>query len=292
MHAHHHSTNASGRLWATLAVTAVIMLAEVIGGLWSGSLALLADAGHMLTDLLALGVALAAVTLGSRPADDRRTYGYRRLEVLAALLNSLALVGVSVGIAYEAVERWLHPQALAAGSMMVIAAVGLVANLIGLWLLGHDEHNMNVRGAFLHIMGDTLSSLGVLAGGAVIYFTGYTRIDPVLSVVIAVIIVVSSFSLLREVINVLLEAAPRGISTEKVKATIGAVEGVGQVHDLHIWSITAGLPALSAHIVLKDPGDDPQRVLCSIQRQLRETYAIEHATLQIEARLLEDCGCV
>lgn len=292
MHAHHHSSNASGRLWATLAVTAVIMVAEVAGGLWSGSLALLADAGHMLTDLLALGVALAAVTLGSRPADHRRTYGYRRLEVLAAFINSLALVGVSVGIAYEAVDRWLNPQPLAAGSMMAIATIGLVANLVGLWLLGNDEHNMNVRGAFLHIMGDTLSSLGVLAGGAVIYYTGYTRIDPVLSVVIAVIIVVSSFSLLRDVINVLLEAAPRGISTEKVKATITAVEGVGQVHDLHIWSITSGLPALSAHVVLQDPGHDPQQVLCAIQQQLRENYGIDHATLQIEASLLEGCGCV
>ncbi|HET6344227.1 MAG TPA: cation diffusion facilitator family transporter [Myxococcota bacterium] len=296
MHAHQHDSShptlgAKKRLLGTLAITASIMLAEVAGGWWSGSLALLADAGHMLTDLLALVVAYGALRLSERPADDRRTYGYRRFEVLAALLNSVALVGVSGSIAYEALERWMSPRPVEAGTMIAVAVVGLVANLLGLALLRHGHDNLNMRGAFLHILGDTLSSVGVVAGGVVISLTGFTRIDPLLSVGIALIIVVSSLSLLREVVDVLLEAAPRGIDTDRVRQTIGAVAGVGQVHDLHIWSITAGLPALSAHVVLRTPAEDGQRILRDIQSALRERFAIEHATLQIETHQADDCGC-
>lgn len=282
---------ARARLTATLVLTAVIMVAEAVGGWLTGSLALLADAGHMLTDLLALVVALGALTIGARPADPRRTYGYRRLEVLAALLNSVMLVVVSITIVYEAVQRWLQPRPLAAVPMMAVAGVGLIANLLGLWLLSDARGNLNVRGAFLHILGDTLSSAGVMVGGGIILLTGWTRIDPLLSVGIAIIIVVGCVGLLKEVVDVLLEAVPRGIDTEHVRRTLGSVAGVGGVHDLHIWSITHGMPALSVHVVVKDADCDTRLLLGTIQAQLRQDYAIEHATVQIEHAVSAVCGC-
>ena len=294
MHSH-EPDNTSGqsqrRMLATLGVTGTIMLAELVGGFMSESLSLLADAGHMLTDLLALGVAYAALRLGALPADNKRTYGYRRLEVLAALLNGLALVVVSGSIVWEAAARWLHPVPVHVPTMLAVASVGLVANLVGLWLLGHG-HSLNMRAAFLHILGDTLSSVGVIVGGGIIWLTGWTRIDALLSVGIAVIIIVTSFNLLREVIDVLLEAVPKGIRIEDVQRTIHAVTGVQAVHDLHIWSITAGMPALSAHVVLRDPNTDAHAVLCAIQTELRTHHAISHATLQIERENMGDCGCV
>jgi cobalt-zinc-cadmium efflux system protein len=214
--AHVHDTSRPGahrRLAATLAVTITIMVAEVAGGLISGSLALLADAGHMLTDALALLIAFVALLLAARPADDRRTYGYRRLEILAALINGVALVVVSGSILIEAVERWMMPREVDARVMSGVAVVGLVANLVGLGLLGGHRGNLNVRAAFLHVLTDTLSSVGVLAGAFVIALTGWTRADALISAAIAVAIAAGSFTLLREVVEVLLEAAPRGIDT-------------------------------------------------------------------------------
>lgn len=291
--AHVHDTVRPGahrRLAATLAVTITIMVAELAGGVISGSLALLADAGHMLTDAFALLVALVALLLASRPADDRRTYGYRRLEILAALINGVALVVVAGSILFEAAERWMAPHEIDARMMSVVAAVGLVANLFGLGLLGGHRGNLNVRAAFLHVLTDTLSSFGVLVGAVVIALTGWTRIDALISIAIAIAIAVGSFALLREVIEVLLEAAPRGINTEKVRRTIGDVSGVDGVHDLHIWSITSGMPALSAHVTVKDPAFDAHEVLTTIQGKLRELYSIDHSTLQIERSDERNCG--
>ncbi len=275
---------------ATLLVTAVIMVAEVAGGILSGSLALLADAGHMLTDVLALIVAFAAVTLGRRPADTRRTYGYKRLEILAALANSVALVAVSGSILFEAYERWREPVQVHLPTMAAVASLGLGANLLSLWLLGHERPDLNVRAAFLHILGDALSSLGVLAAAGLIAVTGFTRLDALLSVVIAAVIVFTSLRLLREVIEVLLEAAPSGIDTEQVRRTIVGVAGVDHVHDLHVWSIGSGMPALSAHVVVSDPSRDPDSVLAAIQTRLRNEYAIDHSTLQLERTSAAHCG--
>jgi cobalt-zinc-cadmium efflux system protein len=296
-HAHHHAEPAlpgsrgrQRRLLATLLVTATIMFAEVVGGWLSGSLALLADAGHMLTDVLALVVAFAAVTLGQRPADPRRTYGYRRLEILAALANGVALVAVSGSIVYEALQRWNDPTAVDVTTMAAVAALGLGANLVSLWLLGRERSDLNMRAAFLHILGDTLSSVGVLVVAGLIAFTGWVRLDPVLSLGIALVIVVTSFTLLRDVVEVLLEAAPRGIDTEKVRKSIVTVAGVDQVHDLHVWSIASGMAALSAHVVVKDPGQDAHGVLLAIQTRLRQEYAIDHSTLQVERHGEEHCG--
>jgi len=274
-----------------MSLTGTLMVGEVIGGYLSGSLALLADAGHMLTDLLALIVAFAALSLGALPADRRATYGYRRLEILAALINGVALVVLSVSIAYEAIERWLAPQPVDHTIMAAVAAVGLLANLIGLWLLHAHGDNLNMRGAFLHVLGDTLTSVGVIVGALIIALTGWARIDALISLAIAGVIVFTSLILLRDVVNVLLEAAPRGINTEEVRHTIHGVVGVAQVHDLHVWSITSGLPALSAHVVVADPAADFHSLLVDIRQRLRDEYHIDHATLQIEARTQEGCGC-
>lgn len=289
-HQHDSRLGAGRRLAATLTLTATIMITEVVGGLVSGSLSLLADAGHMLTDVLALLIAFVAIILSSRPADDRRTYGYRRLEVLAALVNGVALVVMAGSIMMEAFERWSSPRDLDTTIMGGVAGVGLVANLIGLWLLGGHRGNLNVRGAFLHVLGDTFSSVGVLLAAILIAFTGWTQLDAIISGVIAVVITISSIALLREVVEVLLEAAPRGIDTEKVRQTIGSIAGVDGVHDLHVWSITSGMPALSAHVLVTSPEHDPHAVLLAIRGQLRDEYAIDHSTLQIE-REEGECGC-
>jgi cobalt-zinc-cadmium efflux system protein len=290
-HDHGHRPKTKGRLFATLSVTVAIMIAELVGGWLSGSLALLADAGHMLTDALALLIAFVAVALSTLPPDDRRTYGYRRLEILAALINGVALVVISGSIAIEALERWQSPREIDAKVMSIVAGIGLAANLVGLWLLGGHTSNLNVRGAFLHIVGDTLSSVGVLVAAGVIALTGWTRLDAIVSMGIAVVIVITSFSLLREVIEVLLEAAPRGIDTDLVRQAICAVDGVDGVFDLHIWSITSGMPALSAHVVVSDPEADRDALLMRIHELLRDRFQISHSTLQLEAEAHENCYC-
>ncbi len=285
------SPRAARRLALTLVLTLAIMAVELVGGVMAGSLALLADAGHMLTDVLALMVALAAILLGRRPADERRTYGYRRLEILAALANGVALVVVSGSIVIEAIARWRAPQPVDATLMSAVAALGLAGNLVGIALLRGHLKTLNLRSAFLHLMGDALSSVGVLVAALVMRVTGWPRVDALVSLGIALIIVITSVGLLREVVEVLLEAAPTHIDTDSVRATIGTVAGVDGVHDLHVWSITSGMPALSAHIVVKNTACDADAVLSAIQGRLRDEYAIDHSTLQIERRPAADCGC-
>ena len=297
-HPHHHHDHGEAedsasrrRLGATIVVTAVIMVAEVGGGWVSGSLALLADAGHMLTDLLSLVLAYAASVWAARPADARRTYGFRRLEVLAALANCLALVVVAGSIAWEACHRFMQPSVVVLPTMMGIAAVGLVANLVSLWILGHSHTNVNLRGAFLHILGDTLSSVGVIVGGGVMAVTGWLWVDPLLSLGLSGVIVASSYRLLREVIDVLLEAVPRGIDADAVRRAMTGVQGVAQIHDLHIWSITSGMAALSAHVVVTDRDRDQHAILQETLALLRQQFSIQHATLQIEHSVEPSCGC-
>lgn len=288
---HHHRPTARRGLMMSLAVTATVMLAEAVGGYWSGSLSLLADAGHMLTDALALGLAVVAMVLGARPADDRRTFGYRRIEILAALANGVALIVISLGIIREAVTRFETPPSVDWRIMSAIALVGLIANVIGLSLLGGHRDDLNVKGAFLHMLGDTLSSVGVLVGGGVIGLTGFTRIDPALSIFIAVLILASSLSLLRDVVDVLLESTPPGIHTETVRQAVAGIAGVGSVHDLHIWSIASGMPALSAHIVVQNAAGDRDGVRKAVQCELKRRFGITHATLQLELDNDGDCCC-
>lgn len=273
------------RLSASLAVTAAVMVAEAVGGWLSGSLALVSDAGHMLTDAGALGLALAAAYLAGRPADDKRTYGYRRAEVLAAQINVGALLVLSLWIAWEAIDRLRNPGgAIDLRLMAVIAAVGLVANLAILWFL-HQEHTLNARSAFLHVLSDTISSFAILAGAAAMAVEpGLQWIDPALSLAIAGLILWGAIRLILEITDILMEGVPRHLDVAAVTRQMESADGVLAVHDLHIWTISSGLYALSAHLVV--PAEFMGRndsILTEVKTGLLRTFGIDHATLQIES---------
>jgi len=257
---HHHSHPAQGGrqrhaerrgLMLALVTTTVILVAEAVGGWFSNSLALLADAGHMLSDALALVLAYVAISLAERPATRSKTYGWYRLEILAALLNGVVLVVISVFIVWEAYERILYPPEVGVPLMLTIAAIGLVANVLGLFFLSGHSHSLNMRGAYLHVLGDLLSSVGVVMGGVAMWATGAMWVDPVLSLLISLVIVASAWRLLKESVDVLLEATPAGIDHEEVESRISGLDGVIGVHDLHIWCLTSGLNAMSCHVEVK-----------------------------------------
>jgi cobalt-zinc-cadmium efflux system protein len=269
----------------SLGVTAIVMVAEAVGGWLSGSLALLSDAGHMLTDAGALGLALVAAFLSTRPANDKRTFGYRRAEVLAAQLNVGALLVISVWIAWAAVDRLRNPgHAIDLRLMAVIALVGLAANVAILWFL-HAEHGLNARSAFLHVLSDTISSVAILLGaGAMAVRPDLWWIDPVLSIVITALIVWGAVRLILEITDILMEGVPGHLEVAEVTRLMEAADGVLAVHDLHIWTISSGLYALSAHLVVSPESmgrnDD---ILTEVKRALRGTCGIDHTTLQIES---------
>jgi cation diffusion facilitator family transporter len=275
------------RLAVVLVLTVAVMAAEVVGALVSGSLALLADAGHMATDALGIGLALGAVTLAQRPPRGRRTFGWQRVEILAAVANGLLLAGVAVYVLVEAVRRFGDPPDIGSGVMLAVAAVGLAVNLGGLALLhrGRGE-SLNVRGAYLEVLADALGSVAVIAAAVVIITTGWTPADTVASIAISLLVLPRAWSLLREAGDVLLEAAPRGVDLESVRAHILAVDGVLGVHDLHAWTITSGLPVLSAHVVVTDEALEAGhggRVLDALCVCLGDHFDVEHCTFQLEA---------
>jgi cobalt-zinc-cadmium efflux system protein len=293
--AHHHAhegakhgastAGSARRLGLSLAVTAGIMVAEAVGGLVSGSLALISDAGHMLTDVAALGLALLAVRFASRPADDKRTFGFRRAEVLAAQANVAGLVILTAWIAWEAVDRLRHPGSpIELPVMAGVATVGLIANLVVLrWL--HADHSLNARSAFLHVVGDTVSSVVVLAGAVAMWFRpAWTWIDPVLSLGISVLILWGALRISLEIADILMEAVPRHLAIEEVCGAMGSVPGVLAVHDLHLWTISSGLYALSAHVVVgeEDLGRN-DAILDDVKGRLRAGFHIDHTTIQIES---------
>ncbi|RMG48538.1 MAG: cation transporter [Acidobacteria bacterium] len=278
-HAYEHNVR---RLRFVLGLTAVYMLAEAIGGWWTNSLALLADAGHMLTDVAGLGLALLAAWMADRTAPPEKTYGYYRFEILAAFVNAVALVVISLVILYEAYQRFSSPPLVRGPEMMAIATGGLVVNIIGLWLLSSPwHHNLNVRGAFLHILGDALGSLGAMAAGLAIWRWDWRTADPLFSVVTALLIIYCGWRLIRDSVNVLLEATPAHIDIEAVKQSMQRITGVLDIHDLHIWTITPGKEALSAHIILDEKASH-KATLEALQEKLREEFGIAHATLQLE----------
>ena len=256
------------------------MVVEAVGGIVSGSLALLADAGHMMTDAIALGLAYVAFRLGRRRADGQRTFGYARFEVIAGLVNALTLFGIVGWILYEAFQRFNDPQPVLAGSMFVVALVGLLVNVFVLWYLtrGDTEH-VNVKGAVLHVMGDLLGSVGAIVAAVVIWYTGWTPIDPILSIVVALLILRSTWRLLRQTTDVLMERVPSHLDYAAIGRSLAAIPGVRDVHDLHVWSMGAGEVSLSAHMGVAS-GDVWPAVLAAAQRQLRERYGIRHVTLQ------------
>jgi cobalt-zinc-cadmium efflux system protein len=289
-HAHDHGTAAGGsrrRLTAVLVLTLAVLAAEVVGAVVSGSLALLADAGHMATDALGIGLALGAVTLAQRPARGRRTFGWQRAEILAAVANGLLLTGVAVVVVVQAVRRIGDPPQIDATVVLAVAAAGLLANLAGLALLHRGRRgSLAVRGAHLEVLGDALGSVAVLVGGAVVALTGWTPADTLAALLIGFLVLPRAWALLRESLDVLLEAAPRDVDLDRVRAHLLGVDGVVGVHDLHAWTITSGLPVLSAHVVVTDEAlaaGHGGRVLDALSACLGEHFDVPHCTFQIEA---------
>jgi cobalt-zinc-cadmium efflux system protein len=284
--AHDHAPSAAGahrgRLAAVFAVTLVILVVELVGAALSGSLALLADAGHVLADGAGVGLALLAIRFAARPASPQRTFGYYRLEILAAVVNAVLLFGVAGFVLVEAWRRLTEPPAVASGLMLAVAAVGLVANAVSLWLLRDGQKtSLNMRGAYLEVWGDLLGSVAVLAAAAVIALTGFQVADPITSALIAVLILPRTWRLLREAVDVLLEAAPKGVDLAEVRRHLVETPGVTDVHDLHAWTITSGLPVVSVHVVLERDADAGQ-VLDGLGACLAGHFDIEHSTFQLE----------
>jgi cobalt-zinc-cadmium efflux system protein len=280
---HRHEMTGS-RLRTALVLTAAILVVELAGGLLSHSLALLSDAGHVLTDIFALGLAWFATVQAERPADASKTYGYHRTGILAALLNSVVLFVIVIVIAYEAARRLQHPQTVTPWLLFVAAGVGIAVNLyIAASLRREHGENLNVRAALLHVLGDIGASVAVIAAAVVIVITGWYPIDPILSLAIAVLIARGAWLILRDTLDILMEATPKGLHVEQMVRDMVRIPGVQDVHDLHVWSIAGGMSALSAHVQVEDrPLSECDSVLAGMTRMLRQRYAIGHSTIQLE----------
>ncbi len=285
---HHHHNDAS-RIKLALILTFGFMLVEVAGGLYSGSLALLADAGHMLTDSLALALALFAMRLTHKKADPKHSFGYHRFTTLAAFVNAASLIVIVGFIVYEAIERFLTPSPILGASMMLVAVVGLVVNVAAFIILhGGSKQNLNIKGAALHVMGDMLGSAGAIIAALIIILTGWTPIDPILSVLVSLLVLKSAWGLLIEATNILLEGAPENLSADKIKQTlIREVDAVENVHHIHIWSLSLEKPLVTLHATLS-PDSQYQSSLQAIHQTLRKHFAIEHATVQLEKGYCSD----
>ncbi|MEO6447545.1 MAG: cation diffusion facilitator family transporter [Gemmatimonadaceae bacterium] len=284
-HAHLDATGDSGqqrRLRLALILTSLFFVAEVVGGFLSNSLALLADAGHMLTDVAALSLSLFVVWFSRQPATPQKTYGYLRWEILAAFINGAMLLVVSAVIMWEAVGRLRSPEPISTGLMLLVAIGGLLINAVCAWILHPvHQHSLNARGAYLHVLGDLLGSVGTIAAGLIVRQTGWYAADPIASVLVTLLIVRSAWRLVRESVDVLLEAAPSHISLGAVRQRLAAIAGVEAVHDLHVWSVTSGVVAMSVHAVVPAP-EDRQRVLRDAVGAMQH-FGIEHCTIQVES---------
>ncbi|MGW1672280.1 cation diffusion facilitator family transporter [Streptomyces sp. NPDC002324] len=291
-HAHHAPTTGTaaaayrGRLRVALSITLTVMAVEIVGGVLADSLALIADAAHMATDAVGLGMALLAIHFANRPPSGNRTFGYARAEILAALANCLLLLGVGGYVLYEAIQRFVTPVGTEGGLTVVFGVIGLVANMISLTLLMRGQkESLNVRGAFLEVAADALGSLAVIISAVVILLTGWQAADPIASLVIGLMIVPRTVKLLRETLDVLLEAAPKNVDMAEVRAHILALPGVEDVHDLHAWTITSGMPVLSAHVVVGSDTLDSighEKMLHDLQGCIGDHFDVEHCTFQLE----------
>ncbi len=283
LHSHEHARGNSQRLLSTvLALNFVYMLAEAIGGWWANSLALMSDAGHMFADVAALALSLFAVRFAARPATPSKTYGYYRMEILAALINGVTLIGLALLICYEAYHRLRQAENIDAKTLMIISVGGLLVNLISARVLhGAHEHDLNLRGAFLHVLGDLFGSVAAIGAGALIWWRGWLWADPLFSVIICVLIVYSSWRLVSESVNILLEGAPAHINAAAVEAAMRAVVGVRAIHDLHIWTITSNRYAVTAHVII-DEASDSYQILRELRELLASRFDLTHSTLQIE----------
>jgi cobalt-zinc-cadmium efflux system protein len=293
-HNHAHKKTGKQNLTLALAITASWFVIELIGGLYANSLALLADAAHMLTDLAALGLSLFAIKISARPATHSKTFGYLRAEILAALANGIFLILIAIYIFYEAYQRFRSLEEVKSGTMLVVAATGLLANVVTAGLLFRSRReNLNLRGAFLHVLGDTLGSVGAILAGLMMLFKQWYLADPIVSVIVGALVLYSSWELVAESVDVLLEGTPRHLNISNILNDLRRLAGVSSVHDLHVWSITSEWTAMSCHVVLK-PNVDAGDALAASNRLMREKYGIEHTTIQIEFddwRPGEDVGC-
>jgi cobalt-zinc-cadmium efflux system protein len=278
---HHHSPRGSRALVVAVVLTAGYAIVELAGGLWSGSLALLADAGHMATDAAALLFALAANIVARRPPSARHSYGLARAEVIAAFVNALAMLAIVGWLFVESIDRLRDPRPVNGQSVFVIATIGLLINLGVAWALSRESENLNARAALLHVLGDLLGSVAAIAAGVIIYFTGYLPIDPLLSMLVGGLILRSTLVVLRETAHVLLDAVPRHIDYRKVGLALARIPGVRSVHDLHVWAMAPGRCALSAHVLVEEVGQWPA-ILAHARALLRDDFHIEHVTLQPE----------
>lgn len=295
----HQNKGIEKRFIFSIVLTALILVVEVGGGMWTHSLALLSDAAHVFTDIFALGLSFMALRLSALPADDSHTYGYHRLEVLAALVNGLSLVLIAIGIWSEAIQRFSAPQIIRSNEMLIIAVIGLVVNIVVALVLGGHDHDhsekhaqpvrkdLNVESAFLHVLGDAISSVGVIIAAVLIARTGWQWLDPLVSILIGFIIVISAWRVLRSSLHILVEGVPEGLSSSQIKSSLLNVPAVQQVHDLHVWNICSGHIALSAHVVLQDSSQCPQiQVMTDLKDMLLGQFGIEHTTIQFE-----ECCC-
>lgn len=287
----HDQTNIEKRFILSLTFTLVTLFGEVIGGLITGSLALLSDAAHVFMDVFALGLSFFALRLSSRPADDRHTYGWHRLEVLAALVNGLTLLVISITIGWEAYQRFLEPAPVRGSLMLVIAVLGLVVNLAVALVLGghrhgekaHVQRDINLQSAFLHVIGDVVSSVGVIAAAIIISLTGLKWVDPLASALIAILILVSSFRVLKGSLHILMEGTPEGVSLSEVENEMLQSTAVTSVHDLHVWNLCSQDVVLSAHVVLDGSGAQTyEKVMADLRKRLGERFEIRHITIQFE----------
>lgn len=291
MHLHGPATDKTKLiLRISLVLTFAYILLTFFVGLRAHSLALLSEAGHNTSDFLALLLSFVAVHFHSRPATDKKTFGYRRAGVLAAFVNGIALIGIAIWLAVEAVGRLMHPRVVEPHLMMITAAIGVVMNGVLAWMLSRLSRDVNIRAAFIHMLGDTLSTAAVIVGGAAIVWTGMEWIDPVLSLIIAALIFWSSLSIMRETLNILLEGTPDNLSLTDIRCAMQTVPGVCDVHDLHVWSLGSHLNALACHVTIADiPPSESRRILAEINGELREHFQIHHTTIQFEQR--DEAGC-
>lgn len=285
---HDHTAGANAKsLTIALGLTGSFLIAELIGAYWFNSLALLSDAAYMFTDAAALGIALAAIKVGQRPADKQRTYGYRRFEILAAAFNAVLLFVVAGYVLYEGVLRFFKPEAVGSVGMLIVASIGLLVNLIAMRVLvGGKDASLNVKGAYLEVWADMLGSLGVIAAAIAIYFTNWSWIDPIVAIGIGLWVLPRTWILLRDTTHILLQGVPRGMDLDVIRAAIGAVPGVASVHDLHVWSVAGDDASLTAHIGIADSADQTA-VRNAVAALLETRFTIHHSTLQTET---EPCG--
>ena len=288
-HSHHDVKTSNGNsvrksLVGVLILSSCYMVAEILGGLWSGSLALLADAGHMAIDVAAIALSLFAAWVAQKPATVEKTYGYYRAEILAALVNGATLIAVSIWICYEAWERFHSFHPIEGRLMTGIAVGGLIVNLVSLALVHkHGSHSLNAQGVWLHLVTDTLGSVAAIGAGFLVWKFGWTLADPIISVIISIFILLGSWKLLRECVDVLLEAVPKGVNVLEIKSAIEAISGVGEAHDLHVWTVTSGVPVLSVHVALEE-AIDPSYILKQVTDLLAQRFHIDHVTIQVEPK--------